>query len=238
MTALSPQIPLDLFEPEAPSFANFLVGNNEELITRLYAIASEEQLSGVLSIWGGSKTGKTHLLKSIISAFSTRLNWAMMLNTDSKFPDNPFTDARIVLIDDADRLSLDAQAWLFNAFNHVVGRGGLVLTSGSTSPLTWPLRDDLRTRLSSGLIFEVRAAPQDELPSLLRDYAQTRGIALSEEVLTYILTYTRRDVAELCQTIMGLDRLSLSLKRGVTVPLVRAYLAQQAAQTSKKEPLN
>jgi DnaA-homolog protein len=235
VSVFSPQLPLDLFTPEAPSFANFLVGQNEELITRLYAIASGEQLSGSLSIWGGTKTGKTHLLNSVFSALFPRLNRAILLGANIAFPENPFVDASLIIVDDADRLSDGQQSWLFNAFNHIVGSSGLVIASGSSAPLTWPIRDDLRTRLCSGLIFELHAAPQDALPSLLHEYAEKRGIRLSDEVLTYLLTYSRRDVVELCQTIVGVDRLSLSLKRAVTVPLVRAYLAQQATRGSKKE---
>jgi DnaA-homolog protein len=235
VSLLSPQIPLELFEPEAPSFANFLVGRNEELITQLYAIASGDHLSGALAVWGGAKTGKTHLLNSVFSSLERPIHGAINLSANAEFPDDPFTDSPVVIVDDADRLSSSQQSWLFNAFNHVVGRGGLVIVSGSSSPLTWPLRDDLRTRLASGLIFELSAVPQDELPALLRDYAEKRGIALSEEVLTYILTHGRRDVAALCQTVSGVDRLSLSLKRGITVPLVRAYLAQHDTHFAKKE---
>jgi DnaA-homolog protein len=236
VTEFSPQIPLDLFEPEAPSFANFLVGHNEELITRLYAITSGEHLSGALSIWGGARSGKTHLLNSVFSSLNAQFNGAIKLEAETDFPENPFVDAKFVIVDDADRLSAAQQTWLFNAFNHVVASGGLVIASGSTSPLTWKIRDDLRTRLASGLIFELHAAPQDELPTLIREYAEKRGIELSKEVLTYILTHCRRDVSELCQTVLGVDRLSLSLKRAITVPLVRAYLAQHATHASKKEP--
>jgi DnaA-homolog protein len=232
VTEFAPQIPLDLFEPEAPSFANFLVGHNEELVTRLYAIASGMRLSGALSIWGGVNSGKTHLLNSLFSSLHAQENEMIKLEADKPFPENPFIDVQLVIVDDADRLSALQQSWLFNAFNHVVAAGGLVIASGASSPLTWPIRDDLRTRLASGLIFELHAAPQDELPLLLQEYARGRGISLSEEVLTYILTYSRRDVAALCQTIYGVDRLSLSMKRAITIPLVRAYLAQHDSHAS------
>jgi DnaA-homolog protein len=205
------------------------------LVTRLYAIASGDHLSGALTIWGGAKTGKTHLLNSIFSSIERPDDWAIKLDADRDFPENPFTDSTVVIVDDADRLSTAQQGWLFNAFNHVVGRGGLLIVSGASSPLTWQIRDDLRTRIASGLIFELCAVPQDELPVLLRDYAANRGIVLSKEVLTYILTHGRRDVAALCQTVIGVDRLSLSLKRAVTIPLVRAYLAQHDTHFAKKE---
>jgi DnaA-homolog protein len=227
VTELSPQIPFELFEAEAPSFANFLVGRNDELVTQLYALSQNEQLSGVLSIWSAPNSGKTHLLSSFSNALSSRKTRAIKLGAGDLFPETPFVEASVVLIDDVDRLSAVQQAWAFNAFNHVVPAGGFFLATGSNPPLRWAIRDDLRTRLASGLVFELHAAPQDELPTLLADYAQKRGIELSKEVLTYVLTHTKRDVSALCQTIIGIDRLSLSLKRPITVPLVRAFLAQQ-----------
>ncbi len=238
MSALSPQLPLDWFEAEPPSFANFLVGHNAELVTRLYALSQEDKLSGVTSLWSGANCGKTHLLSAFFSELNARFYGAIRLNAGESFPESPFVESTVVLIDDADRLNEAQQAWAFNAFNHVVPGGGFFLATGSKSPRLWPVRDDLRTRLASGLIFEVHAAPQDELPTLLAEYAQKRGIAISKEVLTYVLTHTKRDVAALCQTIAGLDRLSLSLKRPITIPLVRAYFAQDADRSATKTDTN
>lgn len=227
MTSFSPQIPFELFDAEPPSFANFLVGCNEELVTHLYERSQQYQLSGVTSIWSGQSVGKTHLLKSFVYEINALKNRAIGLGANEAFPESPFVSATVVAIDDADRLNEAQQAWAFNAFNHVVAAGGIFLTTGSSAPLHWPIRDDLRTRLASGLIFELHAAPQDELPNLIAAYAQQRGITLSEEVLAYVLTRTQRNIAALCQTISGIDRLSLSLKRPITVALVRAFLAQR-----------
>jgi len=88
------------------------------------------------------------------------------------------------------------------------------------------MRDDIRTRLASGLAFEILPIPQDALAGALADYAAKRGFEISDEVLTYLLSHSRRDIASLCQVLAGMDRLSLALKRPVTVPLVRAYLAE------------
>jgi DnaA-homolog protein len=235
MTPHSSQIPFELFEAEAPSFANFLVGNNTELVTYLYELAQRQQLSGVVSIWSGPKAGKSHLLKALVSDLIAKKHEAIVLGVTDNFPDSPFVAADVVAIDDVDSLSQEQQVWAFNAFNHVVAAGGFFLATGSNPPLRWPIRDDLRTRLASGLVFELQPVPQDELPTLTAAYAQQRGVALSEEVLAYVLTRTQRDVAALCQTISGIDRLSLSTKRPITIPLVRAFLAQQAVFTGAPE---
>jgi DnaA-homolog protein len=234
MIELSPQIPFELFEAEASSFANFLVGRNEELVTRLYSLSQSNQLHGVITIWSGASTGKTHLLESLFSELIALENWANLKSAIDDFSGSPFIDTRILLLDDADRYDETQQAWAFNAFNHVLANGGLVVATGKTAPAQWPIRDDLRTRLASGLIYELLTPPDEELPELLREYAQKRGVGLSEEVLTYILHRTERNVSFLTKTIAGIDRTSLALKRPITVPLVRAFLSQQTHAGDQK----
>jgi DnaA-homolog protein len=227
----APQIPFELFDAEPPSFDNFLVGDNEEAVTQLYACSTKQQPVSI-SFWGGHSVGKTHLLRSTIKTLNAQSNRAILISADSSPPDSPFGDFSAVCADDVHRYDDEHQTWLFNAFNHVASQAGVfVVTGGAAAPALWPIREDLRTRLASGLVFELRPVPQNALSPLLVDYARKRGFEMSKEVLTYLLTYTKRDVGALCQTISGLDRLSLSLKRPITVPLVRAYLTQQLSAT-------
>jgi DnaA-homolog protein len=225
MLAAAPQLPLDFFVAETPDFDNFIVGTNQELIAQLRAVALPRRAldSSAICMWGGQACGKSHLISALAG---THQSAALMLLANDSFPEDPFIDARLLCVDDADRLNGDQQAWLFTAFNHVAQNGGVTVVSGQTPPGGWALRDDIRTRLGSGLIFEIVPIPQDELPPALSDYAQRRGWRLSEEVLAYLLSHSRRDISSLCQLLVGLDRLSLALKRPVTVPLVRAFLAE------------
>ncbi|MGL5001513.1 MAG: HdaA/DnaA family protein [Casimicrobium sp.] len=172
-------------------------------------------------------------MKALLSEVIAQRKRAVALSATDELFASPFIDADALLIDDADRLNDEAQAFAFNAFNHIVLRGGLAVATGTTPPAQWQIREDLRTRLASGLTFELRAAPHDELPELLFDYANKRGVKLSEEVLTYIVNHTDRDVAKLCQTISGIDRLSLASKRPITIPLVRTFLSQQTSSLRK-----
>jgi DnaA-homolog protein len=234
--AIAPQIPFELFEPEPPTLDNFLMGDNAEAVARVRALAThthdEAKVDApAITLWGGHAVGKTHLLR----AASSKSSRAMFLSTlDAVWPGDPFMDCGLLAVDDVDRATEAQQAWLFTAFNHVVAQGGAVVTSGATPPITWQVRDDLRTRLGSGIVFELRAIPQDALLPLLYDYALQRGIEISEEVLTYVLSHTKRDVATLCHSINGIDRLSLALKRPITIPLVRAFLAEEMAANVQK----
>ena len=221
--AITPQIPFDFFLPEAPRFDNFVVGENGEAVTRLLALAagSSESSASAMVLWGGRSVGKSHLLESIAAASSAT---SLQLSATSTFPADPFVSARILCVDDADQLTIEQQAWLFTAFNHVAQSGGVTIATGQTPPGRWPLRDDIRTRMGSGLAFELLPIPQDDLPAALSSYASGRGFDVGNEVLTFLLSHHQRDIASLCQTLAGADRLSLALKRRVTVPLLRAYL--------------
>lgn len=221
--AIAPQIPFDFFLPEAPRFDNFIVGDNGEAVARLRALASGGSESGARAVvlWGGRSVGKSHLLAAVAAASAPA---SLLLNAASKLPADPFVSARILCVDDADQLNAEQQAWLFTAFNHMAQSGGVTLTTGQTPPGRWPLRDDIRTRMGSGLAFELLPIPQDDLPAALSAYAAGRGFDVSSDVLAFLLSHHQRDIASLCQTLAGVDRLSLALKRRVTVHLLRTYL--------------
>lgn len=232
----APQIPFDFYAPEAPSLDNFVTGANAELLARLRTLAAPRGLDdpAVISLWGGSRVGKTHLLAAQAADMASRGVPLQTLNANDAFPEDPFVTARLLCVDDADELNATQSAWLFTAFNHVAQNGGVTVVSGKSPPGTWPLRDDLRTRMASGLIFEVLPIPQDELAPVLAEYAKRRGFSPSEEVLAYLLSRSRRDITTLCQVLSAIDRLSLAQKRAVTVPLLREYL-KQAANESELE---
>ena len=232
-----PQIPFDFFAPSPATFESFVVGDNAELVTSLYALtnaSAQDKPTAALALWGGPSVGKSHLLAATaLAANAGAPGTVMSLAAGDTFPSDPFVPARMICVDDADRLNAEQQGWLFTAFNHIAPLGGTVIVSGHTPPARWPLRDDLRTRLGSGLIFEVVSIPQDALPVALAEHAARRGFQLGDEVLTYILSRASRDVATLWQIVRGIDALSLARKRAVTVPLLREYLARNTEPGSQ-----
>lgn len=229
------QLPFEFFAPEAPSFDNFVVGDNGEAVALLAALAQPAPVrtpnNGAPSayvVWGGPAVGKSHLLAALADALLKSGVCTMRLTPAAEFAEDPFVAVDVLCVDEADRLSSAQQGWLFTAFNHVVQAGGYVVVTARSAPGQWPMRDDIRSRLASGLALEVLPIPQDGLATAVSRYAESRGFDLSEEVLTYILRHTRRDMASLCQTLTGIDRMSLAQKRAISLPLLRAYLAQLA----------
>jgi DnaA-homolog protein len=234
VTPAAAQIPFELFEPESPTIDNFLIGDNAEVVELLRGIALRKRYERAVTLWGADAAGKTHLLHGLAEAANRSGINTLLIDAARGQALDPFIDCDLLVVDNADQSDDALQGGLFTAFNHLIAKNGSVVTAGKTAPHAWPIRDDIRTRIASGLIFEIKLIPQDSLLPLLFDYALQRGVKISEEVLTYVLSQTKRDIRHLCHAIREIDRLSLALKRPITVPLARAYLAQQSVSSVSK----
>lgn len=194
------QLLLELASPPAPTLVNFVVGANRAAVDALAAAASG-RAAGAVYLWGEAGTGKSHLLTAV---------WG---------------DARIATIDDADRLGAAAQLEAFDLFNRVRAAGGSVIAAGVAPPAGLALREDLRSRLLSGLAFQLHPLPDDEKAAALAAHAAERGMKLPPVAIDYLLRRLPRDLGTQLAVLDAIDRYSLALKRPVTLPLVREALA-------------
>jgi DnaA family protein len=131
-------------------------------------------------------------------------------------------------MDDCEQLSPDTQIAAFNLYNEVKENGGLLVASGNQPPLALALREDLRTRLGWGLIYQLQGLTDDEKIAALTQTAQARGMNLSPGVLPYLITHFRRDMQSLSAMLDALDRYSLETQRPITLPLLRSLLQLEA----------
>jgi len=119
-----------------------------------------------------------------------------------------------------------AQIGLFNAINAARQSGGAVLAAGNAPPAQLPLREDLKSRLAWGLVYQVKLLSDEERSTYLRAEAARRGMQLPDEVVAYLLTRLRRDLRSLTAILDRLDQVSLELKRPITLPLLREALKE------------
>ncbi|MGH8689200.1 MAG: HdaA/DnaA family protein [Burkholderiales bacterium] len=190
------QLALPLQAPPAPTLDNFVPGSNSELLARLRALAAGAASESVIYLWGARGCGRTHLLRA-----SER--------------------SGVSLADDVQRLDADGQQALFNAINRVREVGGTVLATGDAPPAQLALREDLRSRLGWGLVYEVKPPTDEERALYVHGEAARRGLRLGDDVVAYLLTHVRRDLSSLGALLEHLDRVSLEARRPVTLPLVR-----------------
>jgi DnaA family protein len=224
------QLTFDLAPPEPPSFANFLSGTNGEAVAALKRCAQGELSEVVVVLWGGTGAGKTHLLRATV-ALAQSLGRAATFVSDpgalSAHDPGRLGTQSVVAVDHVTAADAAAQARLFTLFNALAASGGRLVAAADAPPALLALREDLRTRLSWGLVFEIRPLADDDKPQALAAYAERRGIRLPADVVDYLLAHGRRDMAALLATVAALDRASLAAKRPITVPLVREWLQRR-----------
>ncbi len=135
-------------------------------------------------------------------------------------------------VDDVDSLNESQQQRLFVLLNEIrEGASARFVGAGSAAPMHLALRDDVRTRLAWGLVYQVHSLSDDEKTHALVAHAASRGLALSSEVVDYLLTHMPRDMRTLVAVVEALDTYALSVKKPLTVPLVRHW-AEDVADRS------
>ena len=132
---------------------------------------------------------------------------------------------QVVLVDDVDQLSGDAQRKLFNVYNKQRDDGGILIAAGATPASQLPLRKDLVTRLGWGLVYKLHTLSDEEKKAAMAEYARARGFSLSDDIIAYLLARQARDLPGLLALLEALDRYSLEYKRAITIPLVRELLS-------------
>jgi DnaA family protein len=209
-------------QPEAePRFDNFLPGDNLETLLALHTLASGELRERIVYCWGPEGSGRTHLLQASVGEAQRHGRRAVYCAPGVPPPDEM---PDLLALDCVERLDAVGQVALFSRINSSREGTGAVLVTGGSPPAQLPVRPDLASRLAWGLVFTLHPLNEADRATAMRERAAARGLELPDEVLRYMLGHCRRDLPSLLATVDALDEVSLSLKRPLTVPLLRDYL--------------
>ena len=224
------QLIFELAPAEPPRLANFLPGRNAELVALLPRfVAGDVDETGLL-LWGAPGAGKTHLLRAAIASAHEQHIAARWIAQPGELASTSGDDAdALVVIDRVDTADANAAAAIFSLYNALKQRRGRLIAASRTPLAALPLREDLRTRLGWGLVYEVLPLSDDDKPAAMAAFAEQRGFHLSDDVIDYLLRHGRRDLPSLLATLAALDRASLASKRPITVPLLKAWLQRAGA---------
>ncbi len=218
------QLPLAIGVESARTFDNFQIGANALAVAHLQALAAQ---AAPVYLWGGSGSGKTHLLHALVHRFDAQGLRAGWFNAAAPAP-WPHDEAwALIVIDECDALDPDQQHAAFALFVEAATHGIPVVAAGRVPPVDLPLREDLRTRLGWGHVFAVEPLGEPEARATVRREADRRGIFLSDEVMDYLLTRFARDLKHLMAQLDRLDEFSLATKRVITVPLLKQMLVEE-----------
>jgi DnaA-homolog protein len=222
------QIALDIGMGRAPTLASFCAGPNEAALRHLQLWVGSPTRSPVPTyLWGAAASGKTHLLKAV--AESLREEGAAVGWLDPSIAEPPeFSDAwAVVLLDDVHLYTAVQQHAAFNWFVNAQALQRGVLAAGLMPPADLKLREDLRTRLAWGHVFQLHVLSEPERRAVLRQAADARGVFLGDDVMDFMLTRFSRDLGSLMQLLEHLDGYALQTKRAITIPLIKSMLEEQ-----------
>ncbi|MDI9332312.1 MAG: DnaA regulatory inactivator Hda [Alphaproteobacteria bacterium] len=223
------QMALDIGLAASPSLNSFFPGPNREAFEHLRLWVSHAARSPVPTyLWGESGSGKTHLLRAVAHWLAQSGQSVGWLDAGVAEP-GPFDPAwEVVVMDDVDEFSAVQQHAAFNWFVHAMaptqGRQRWVLAAGAVPTSHLPLREDLRTRLGWGHVFQLKVMDDSQRRAVLRQQAEARGIFLKDEVMDYILNRFSRDLGSLMGLLDQLDQYALREQRAITIPLIKSML--------------
>lgn len=240
------QLALDIGLAPEPSFERYLSSGNEAALQALQdgvtncvrlASLSAHAIAPALApipiyLWGNAGTGKTHLLKSVAMALQSRglsSGWLQPRIHAGRPNAREFSpDWSAVLIDDIHLLNKAEQQrafnWFINAAYPSDGQPCWVIATGNVPPVDLPMRDDLRSRLGSGLSFKLHPLSDMKRQQVLQRQARERGLHLSDDVAQYLLGRFARDLSSLSELLARLDVHALRTQRAITIPLLREVL--------------
>ena len=218
------QIPLAIGIEAANSFDNFLPGANALAVAHLQALGPP---SAPVYLWGPSGSGKTHLLQALVLQYQQQGAQAGWFNASDPAPWMFDESWALIVIDRCDELQPDPQHAAFTLFVEATTRGVPIVAAGRLPPVDLPLREDLRTRLGWGHVFALQPLNETEMRAALRREADRRGVFLSDEVMSYLLTRFARDLKHLMAQLDRLDEFALANKRAITVPLLKQMLIEE-----------
>jgi DnaA family protein len=231
------QLLLDLGTPPPSTFETFLDGDNHELLTRLRRLRLELARGPLADrtfyVWGEPGSGRSHLLHAL--CHEAPVGQAAFLGPHSPPAAFSFEPAvTLYCVDNCHALTPAQQIALFNLFNEVRAHpASALITTGNAPPLGLEVREDLRTRMGWGLVFHLLALSDADKLAALKQAARSRGLTLADDVPPYLLTHFQRDMPSLMGLLDALDRYSLEQQRAVTLPLLRAMLAQNTAPAAQ-----
>ena len=223
------QIALDIGLATGPTLASFCAGPNTEVLHHLEVWIEPGNLLSSRPpvptyLWGVAGSGKTHLLKAVQDALRIQGHLIGWLDASVQEPSEYDENWVAVLLDDVQAYNAVQQHAAFNWFVNAQTHQCWVLAAGTLPPADLILRDDLRSRLGWGHVFQLQMLSESERRAVLHQSADARGIFLSDEVVDFMLNRFSRDLGSLMELLDLLDGYALQTKRGVTIPLIKSMM--------------
>ncbi|SKC09047.1 chromosomal replication initiator protein DnaA [Lachnospiraceae bacterium] len=204
------------------TFDTFVVGQNNSLAHSAAVAVAEDpgKVYNPLFLYGGPGLGKTHLMHSIghhiikrnpntIVRYVTSESFTNELiesirngegaTAMSKFREK-YRSVDVLLLDDVQFIigKESTQNEFFNTFNELHSQNkAIILTSDKPPKDMETLEERLRSRFDWGLTVDINPPDYETRMAILRQYAETIGITIDDEIVQYIASNIRSNIREL-----------------------------------------
>ena len=192
------QLLLNIHPPSIKSIENFVIGDNFEAISVIKKFITDKNLQ-FFYLWGVLGSGKSHL-SSVVKKNN------------------------ILVIEDIESMIDTEQIEAFTIFNNCKEKGKKLFITGSNSPNNMGLRSDLASRLSWGIVYQIKALSDNEKKLALLNHSKQKGMSSNVKVIEYCMKNLKRDLHYLIATLDALDNWSLKTKKPMTIPLLKKLL--------------
>ncbi len=221
------QLTLPIARAARCSFESFVAGPNAAAVAQLHEQLMAPpmgQAAPPIYLWGLEGSGKSHLLQAFAGSLQRQGAAVAHFDAQTALP-WPLDEQRgLIVFDNCELFDADRQQAAFALFVDAVARGARVAAAGRLPPVDLPLRDDLRSRLGWGHVLALQPLAEADVQIVLRKEALRRGLSLSDEVSSYVLSHFARDLKSLMKLLDRADEFALSQQRALTVPLLRQML--------------
>jgi DnaA regulatory inactivator Hda len=184
--------------------------------------------SPALFLHGPTGCGKSHLAQ----VFQARTK-AVAITPKELVTNEPpvlLAGAGACLLDDLDRAfdnntNDELEVALLHLYNTVREAGATMMMTGRVPPSRWPLQlADLSSRLNTATVADI-GAPDDALLAavLVKQFAD-RQLKIDGEVVAFVQLRIERSFVALGKLVDAVDKMAMTEKRRITVPLVRQVL--------------
>lgn len=233
------QIPLEF--PHRPSLGkeDFLVAKcNVEAVQMIDSWPNWPHFA--ICIYGSEGCGKTHLANVFshnVSAFENypyRIPCVQAQDINLESPHKLFSRHHCLIVENLTR-KINNEA-IFHLYNLFRNEGGNILFTADQAParMNFPL-PDLQSRLNIMPSIEIKAPDDDLLSALILKLFTDRQIMLTPELIEYIVANMQRSFAYARKLVDEIDRISLSRKRAVTIPIIKDAMEVIASEKLQGE---
>jgi chromosomal replication initiator protein len=227
------------------SFDSFVVGAcNQFAHAAARSVATNPSRSyNPLFIYGGVGMGKTHLMHAIGRALLDNGTGMRIVYTSSERFMNDmiacirtdrmpqfhqrYRSADVLLIDDVQLLGSKerTQEEFFHTFNELHDHQRQIVISSDSPPKDIPgLLDRLRSRFEWGLMADIQPPDLETKMAILDKKAETEGVALPEDVRSFIATKTKGNVRELEGALVKLVAYASLTGSSINLPMAQQAL--------------